>query len=45
MPVKDIELKIKIMKDLLDRYQQIEGNSPFLLLHIEELEAMLKELL
>lgn len=45
MPIKDVDLKIKIMKELLDRYQQAESDSPFLLLHIQELEAMLKELL
>ena len=45
MPIKDVELKIKLMKDLIDRYQQTESNSHFLLLHIKELEVMLKELL
>ena len=45
MPIKDVELKIKLMKDLIDRYQQAESKSPFLLLHIRELEVMLKELL
>lgn len=46
MPIKvRTILKIKIMKELINRYQQVEKNSPFLLMHIMELETILKELL